>query len=65
MKTIDYNLQIKVTLNYLRPPKDIVEKIKRQQIQNQIDMLVFKYIDDVRNRQNLMNAILGNTNLII
>ena len=64
-ESIKYELSINVKLNYLNPPQNIEEKIKREMIQTKIDAKVYQFVHDPLNKQNLMNMILENINILI
>jgi len=61
----EYIMKLKVMLRYRQPPENHVEVVEREVLQNNINIHVGKWMSDPKNRQNLMNMILGNTSIII
>lgn len=64
-KDCEYSMKLKVTLHHRLPPEDNPERMEREVLQNHIDIHVGKWMSDPKNRQNLMNMILGNTGILI
>ena len=60
MKTeYENDLMIRITSWYLNPPRDLVDKMLREETQNQINYKVSKFIASTKNKQDLIDKILG------
>jgi hypothetical protein len=65
IKHCEYSMKLKVTLKRRLSPEDASKNAERETLQNHIDIHVTKWMSDPKNRQNLMNMILGNTGILI
>ena len=55
--SFDYRLHINLSCFWSKPPEDHKKKMHRQDIEYEINMKIYKFLDDVENRTNLLNKI--------
>ncbi len=60
-----YSIDIKIQLHFLTPPKDFANEMERKVMENSINAKAGVWLSNPKNKQNLMNVILGNTNILI
>jgi hypothetical protein len=60
MKEIQYSIDLKITIQYLMPPNNLSEKVKREELQIHINRLADRWITNKENQKNLIKSILWN-----
>lgn len=60
-----YDINVKVTLQWREQSNNKVTALTREQAQIHIDHLTHEWISNQKNKQNLMNMILGNNGILI
>ena len=58
-----YELSINVKINFIESPESTEKKIEQEKMKNFIDTKCSEFLSNLKNQQNLMNAILNNTGI--
>lgn len=65
MGVVDYDIRLQIEIPLLEKSATIEEVDERLALQIHLDSKVRGYLSNGKNRQNLVNLILGNTGILI
>ena len=60
-----YSIRVDVQIHWRVESEKLSESIRRDDIQRQVDVLVYAYLSDPLNKQNLLIRIFKNTGIIV
>ena len=59
LSQFDLDMSIKFRMDWIRPPKDNYENIKREQTKNRVQYMLDSFIGDKENQKKLLRLVLS------